>query len=99
LEFLQKDWKRGKPQTTEHPRRNQSLPAADINEFWLQPPMNQIHLPLDPFSPSIPDSDIKKLGPAPLQFDQVTLDQLLGDAYQFSSDFFRQWAHKSKSSR
>ena len=98
LEFLQYFWKKGRPksdiQTMVVPRK--PFPEKEMGPFWLSPPSQKIQSRLDPLSPAVPDTIIKKLGPAPILLDDVNFESVLTDTYQFISDTIRDWAMKKK---
>lgn len=98
LEFLQYFWKKGRPksdvQTMVLPRK--TMTQKDIQPYWQSPPTDRIASRLDPLSPSVPDSSIKKMGPAPILLDDEELGSVMAEAYQAISETIREWAVKRK---
>jgi uncharacterized Zn finger protein len=98
LEFLQYFWKKGRPKTDLKPMvvPRKSFSKRDVNGFWLSPPDEKIQSRLDPMSSSIPDTLIKKLGPAPVNLDDVNFEQILSETYQYTSATIREWVEKKR---
>lgn len=94
LEYLRNYWRQGKPRTQAF---GAVVPRLKINDddcksYWHGNFGNKDSRSLDPFSDSVPDSGIKKLGEAPVQLDGKELGAVLAEAYALTSDGIRQWA-------
>lgn len=92
IEFLDTHWRQGKPKA--NPFGN--MPARNINEedyqkYWSGNPDQSRIAPLNPFSDAVPDSGIKKLGPAPVQLDDLQLGSALSESYLATSEGIRSW--------
>lgn len=101
IEYLRAHWRQGKPKTQS--LSNFSVRTIDEEEYeryWFgNLDVNEL-TPLNPFSESVPDSYIKKLGEAPVQLDGKELGSVLADIYQIISDDIRTWVlNKSETSK
>jgi len=98
LDFLRYFWKKGRltvdTQSTELPKRD--IADTDVNLFWLSPNGEKIQSRLDPLSPSLPDTIVRKLGPAPITLDDINFETILSESYQFVSETIREWAMQKK---
>ncbi|PIE03612.1 MAG: hypothetical protein CSA81_01370 [Acidobacteria bacterium] len=98
LDFLQYFWKKGRPKLAQQMSgipKKKILPK-EVKPFWNAPHSDKVQSKLDPLSPALPDTLVKKLGPAPITLDDVNLEAVLSDTYQYISDTIREWAIKKQ---
>lgn len=93
LEFLRNHWRQGKARNG---RSRQEIALEDYQTYWSGTNETAHLTPLDPFSKSVPDSAIRKLGPAPVQLDEKEVGEILGDAYLVTSNAIRNWVEPAK---
>ena len=101
LEYLRIYWRQGKPKL----QTFGNIPQRKIDEegyerFWFgNLDVNELR-PLDPFSEAVPDSGVKKLGPAPVQLDGKDLGEVFAETYLITSASIREWVlNKSPASK
>lgn len=100
LEFLRYHWRQGKPKSQNGAPPIRKIDKEEYERFWFGNLDGGDPMPLDPFAKAVPDSYIKKLGPAPIQLDDVELGQVLSEAYVQTSEGIRAWVlNKSESSK
>ncbi len=92
LEYLRSYWKQGKPKS----QTFETLPVTKISaeeyeHYWYGNQDAEVLTPLDPFSKAVPDSAVRKLGPAPVQLDDKDLSQILAESYLLTSKAVRSW--------
>lgn len=93
IEFLRSYWRQGKPNRNGFTAANPAkIALEDYQAYWNGHLDGHESTPLDPFSESVPDSSIRKLGPSPVQLDGRDIAEILADAYNITSDDIRAWA-------
>lgn len=93
LEYFRSYWKQGKTRGSIQSTLPQ-LPMEPNQEdvFWKMGPNGNTSASLDPFSKSVPESNIRQLGPCPLQLAGQDLGEILGEMYHDTSELTRLWA-------
>ena len=92
LESLRAYWRQGKPRTQSFETRPiQKIDEEEYERYWFGDLDINVLTPLDPFSKSVPDSAIRKLGIANVQLDDADLSEILAENYLITSDVIRAW--------
>jgi len=92
LEYLRANWRQGKPKTpTFGIKMRREIDGDEYQRYWFGNADIRESSPLNPFSDAVPDTNIKKLGEAPVQLDGRDLGEVLREAYQIVSEGVRDW--------
>lgn len=99
MEFLRDYWKQGKPKTglTEG-FKIRPIGAKDYIRYWNGAMDTAALTPLDPFSRSVPDSSIRRLGAAPVQLDDKDMGVIMAESYLTTSQSIRDWVFSEERS-